>query len=75
MNTIEDILDNVAPIPEIKIEKRNSYIIIGKPGSGKTTLAMKLSEITRSQLVNCETAFQFISNDESEESRKVPSIR
>ena len=71
MNTIEEILSYVAPIPEIKIEKRNSYIIIGKPGCGKTTLATKLSEITRSQLVNFDTALQFITSDESEKSNKV----
>lgn len=58
--TIEDLLSNVAPIPEIKINKRTSYMIIGKPGCGKTTLASKLSDFTRSQLVNMDTAFQYI---------------
>ena len=57
---LDDILDDVAPIPEYHAAKRHSYVIVGKPGSGKTTLAHKMSELTRSKLINSDTCINSI---------------
>lgn len=66
MDSIKEILSNVAPIPEYKFTKRHSYIVIGKPGSGKSTLSAKIAEITRSQLVSWDTCLsKIVENKES----------
>ncbi|KAJ3367442.1 hypothetical protein HDU91_001408, partial [Kappamyces sp. JEL0680] len=52
--TPEEIISNVTPFPDSKVSNRHSYIILGKPGSGKTTVASKLADLTRSVLINQE---------------------
>ncbi|KAJ3273051.1 adenylate kinase [Terramyces sp. JEL0728] len=54
MSKVKDILASIPPIQEKKLPVRDSYIIIGKPSAGKTTLANKLAGFTRAQLINLE---------------------
>jgi broad-specificity NMP kinase len=56
MSNLEQILANVPPIQKIYLPPKDSYIIIGKPGCGKSTLASKLADFTKGNLVNLETA-------------------
>ncbi|KAI8894618.1 hypothetical protein BC833DRAFT_604251 [Globomyces pollinis-pini] len=60
-NSVDDILQNVPPTITGTPISRNSYIIIGKPGCGKTTLAAKLAALTKSKLINIETELRDIS--------------
>ena len=54
MSLLREILDNIAPKVITERRKRHSYVLVGKPGSGKTTLAEKLSKMTETQLINAE---------------------
>jgi replication-associated recombination protein RarA len=50
----KDILERIATAPKKTYKKRHSYVIIGKPGCGKTTLATKLAKLTNNQIINLE---------------------
>jgi replication-associated recombination protein RarA len=54
MSIVNEILNSIAPIQENSSKRRVSYIVIGKPGCGKTTLAEKLAEFTDNQILNIE---------------------
>jgi energy-coupling factor transporter ATP-binding protein EcfA2 len=54
MLSTKEILERIAPAPKKTYKKRYSYVIIGKPGCGKTTLATKLAKLTNNQIINLE---------------------
>lgn len=58
MDSVLDILDKIAPQHQNVFIQRHSYIIIGKGGSGSSTLATKLASLTRNELINHDTALQ-----------------
>lgn len=69
---IDEILDFVASVPEMVIKKPHSYIIVGKPGSGKSCLATKLAELTRTRLINAETCVADMSASQGIDMVEVP---
>jgi replication-associated recombination protein RarA len=52
---IERILDSIPPPKFVKQTEKPCIIIIGKPGSGKTSLASKISKAMTTELVNLES--------------------
>lgn len=61
-----DIIAKVTSRQESAARSRYSYIIVGKPGCGKTTLASKLASLTATRLVTPTSEFEGISNDLSD---------
>jgi adenylate kinase family enzyme/YHS domain-containing protein len=66
MITTEQILERISSEPNSKLEKRTSYIIFGKPGCGKTTLAHKLKDMTQNLCLNTELMISQISNESTD---------
>ena len=60
---------DIPKIPTISLQPRHTYIVVGKPGTGKSTLAAQLSRFTGTKLVHPEIALSNHLANVSEETK------
>ncbi|KAJ3046779.1 hypothetical protein HK097_000518, partial [Rhizophlyctis rosea] len=66
VRTTEDILASL-PQPRVVTEtQRACYIIVGKPGSGKSTIASRLAQKLNSVLVDVDKVTEELVNNDKE---------
>jgi superfamily II DNA or RNA helicase len=73
---MDEILSNVPPYPQYTAEPRYSYVVVGKPGCGKSTLAAKLAQYVDAKLITTRDLLQQALNPElNPHGHKVPMFK
>ena len=67
---IQDILQSVPPPQPITVTPRHVYFVVGKPGSGKSSIAAKLAAHSETKLISPETLLNNILLDEQYPNRQ-----
>ena len=74
VRTTEDILASL-PQPRVVTERRRAcYIVVGKPGSGKSTIAARLAQRLNSVLVDVDKVTEELVREEKEVSCSIMMV-